>query len=495
MSTSLLRASLLLAACASLLAGCLPASNPVKSEPAEPQLGAFRYEQITRNEGLRGDFAFELQDKVTTAADRQRVDSSFKFTGYILGRLLDSRDSLTITRLDRDLVWTISSKDKRYTEMPLGKLGDLRFQLPKDDPKGETVYVEDCCRTTTSVRRTGAKKIVNGFEAEQVMLTVSSQCSEQIGEPNTTVIKMEVWISPDAKFGPEVAAFEQALMRKAGFDIDAARAMGDQMMSLFPAAKELFALLKGLQGMPVYWVLTVEDEQFLKQKAAAKAKTAEKSDTPRSVSDAVFSFGSKLVKDRQDAKEKENDLKWGNVIFRVTWEVRNFEKASVGQSTFELAAGLAKVENEQQLEGGKATQTQIEHKPARYVPTQCLATLDQAKLGVPLPPKSIVARSTPYDHGDHNTKYHYTGRGNYRVLFGSPDTPADVVKFYEGALKVKCAAEGSGADKVFVCRKGTQAVRISEKPVEVAVAVSGADMMQGEVESRRVTGFEISSGK
>jgi hypothetical protein len=478
-----------------LLSGCLPGSNPVRSDPAEPQFPVFRYEQITRNEGLRGDFAFELHDRVATLPDRQRIDSSFKFTGYILGKLIDDRQTVTITRLDRDLIWTANPKKKRYTEMPIGKLGDLRFQMPREDPKGEKVYVEECCKTTTSVRRTGTRKIINGFDSEQVLLTVTSQCNEQIGEPNTTVIKMEVWVSAGAKFGPEVDAFQQAYLRKAGFDVDAARAMGDQMLALFPQAKDLFKLLDGIKGVPVHWVVTVEDEQYLKKKAAARAGAAETKDTPRSVSDAVFSFGSKLFKERQDAKEKENDLKWGNVIFRVTWELRNFERGNAGQSAFELAADWTRVENEQQIEGSEATQTKVEHKPARYVPTQCLATLDQAKLGVPLPAGSLVARTKPYDHGDHNTKYYYASRTDYRVLFGSPEPPAKLVAFYEKALGVKCPPATVDGGKSFVCRKGTQTVRIDEKPLELAADLSMADAMSGTVETRTLTGFELRNGK
>ena len=488
---------LLCTSSALLLAACLPTGPALKGDPAEPQVSAFRYEQITRNEGLRGDFAFELQDKVTTQPDRQRIDSAFKFTGYLLGRLIDDRQTVTITRLDRDLIWTADPKKQRYAEVAIGKIGDLRFALPKEDPKGEAVYVEDCCKTTTSVRRTGTRKLINGFDAEQVLLTITSQCTEQLGEPNTTLIAMEVWVSPGAKSGAEADAFHSTLAKKSGFDIDAARAMGDQLLLLFPQAKELFAMLKGLQGVPVYWVLSVEDAQYLKKKAAAKAAGgSDGGDTPRSVTDAVLSFGTKLFKDRQDAKEKENDLKWGNVVFRVTWELKNLEKTGVGRSIFELPAGWTRVDNEEQLQGSEATKTQVEHKPARYVPTQCLANLDQAKLGVPLPAKSIVARNKPYTHGDHNTRYYYASRQDYRVLYGVSDSPANLVSFYEKALRVKCpAGKSPEGDKEFVCRKGATTVRIAEKPLELSADLSMADVTQGTVKSERLTGFELRTGK
>ena len=489
---------LILSVATTLLAGCL-ASNPtqVASDPAEPQLGSFRYEQIVRNEGLRGDFAFEIQEKLTVAPDRQRVDSTFKFTGYILGRLVDARDTLTLTRLDKDLIWEVNPKEKRYLEIPITKVALWNGQVPQDDPKGEKVFVEDCCKVNTSVKRTGTRKLINGFDAEQVILTVSSQCNEQLGQPNTTTMRMEVWVAAAAALGPEVAAFHDAWARKSGFDADAARAMGEQMFTLFPQAKDLFALLKGLKGMPVYWVLTVEDAGWLKRKEQ-ESKTAAREGSggaPRSLTDLAMGLGTKLFKERQEAKEKENDLKWGNVIFRVTWETRNFERVPVGVSRYDLPPQVQKVESREQVAGGEAGKTQIENKPARYVPTACFSTLDQARLGVPLPPKAVVARSRPFDHDDHNTRYYYNNRTDFRVPYASPETAQQIAAFYEKALKVKCVVGSNDGDKEWLCRKGGQTVRITDRPVEMKAGVSVAGVQSGDVPTEKMIGVEITGGK
>jgi hypothetical protein len=469
-----------------------------------PEIPVFRYEQYVHNEGFRGKFAFESHDVITLTPDRKKTDSTFKFTGAVLGKLTGEQRNAEIVRLDKDLIWQININKKRYLEYPIKKAA-FQAGVVLDDPSGETVYVEECCTVKTGIKRTGVKKVVNGYDAEEVVLTMSSTCQEEAGQPpNKVTFTLDVWIAPKVQVG-DLEVFDKAYARKVGMDIEMFQAMGEQFMKMYPGIKDLALMMNDLKGYPILSTLTVEDANYLKKQQEERMKKESEKGAAKpggSPTELVTGFFSKKLTEREENKQKEEDLKWGNVIWRVSWESRNFQKMQITADEFELADGLKKVEQKEYLEGeqGKAV---VEAKPAHFVKTACLSALTKAQLGIPVYPGAKVAHTRPYNESDHNTRWYYTSKNNYRVRFSTTDSMEKVTAFYEKEFKVKCTVatqqEGGDSFKEAVCTQpaGPGLVRtfkMSEKPLELQMDV-GTMPDLSEKSPQKFSGFELSVGK
>jgi hypothetical protein len=473
----------------------------LRKEDAGPKMPAFQYEQYVHNEGFRGRFASESRDVIKVTPDRKATDSSFKFTGAIMGRLTREQRNLEIVRLDKDLIWQVNVNKSRYLELPIQKMA-LQVGIVKDDPGAETAYVEECCTVKTDIKRTGSKKMVNGYESEQVILTWTSTCpDEETGEPGKTTMTLEIWMAPGVKLGSELDSFNEAYARKLGFDMQMMNAVGDQFRQAFPGLKDLALMMKDLKGYPILSTLSVEDERYLKKQQVAK-KEEQSTPSGSSPSAILSGFLDKKLKEREEAKQKEEAAKWGNVIWRVSWESRNFQKVQASPAEFELLEGLKKVEQKEYLEGeqGKAV---VEPKPAHFVRTACMSTLKTDQLGIPIYPGAKVARSRPYSEIDHNTRWFYKSKTDYRVQYSTADPMEKVVAFYEDTFKTKCTTttvKDGGTDyKESVCTQPAgqglvRGFRMNEKPLEMQVDIMGG-IQSGEGQPQKRLGFELSVGK
>jgi hypothetical protein len=481
----------------SVLLGCAPK----QVQDVGPQLPVFRYEQLVHNEGLRGKFASESKEVISVTLDRRKTDSTFKFTGAVLGRLTSEKREVEIVRLDRDLVWQISMNKKRYLEYPIKKAAQV-VGVAADDPAGEKVYVEDCCKVKTGIKRTGAKKIVNGYDAEQVIFTVTSNCQDEPGQPpNATKITLEVWIAPSVNLA-DVEAFNRAYAAKIGMDIQMLKNVGDDIKRMFPAVTEIARLMKDLKGYPILSVLSVEDENYLKRQEAEQKKAGKEADqgTDTSPAGLLSGFFSKKMDERQAQQQKEENLKWGNVIWRISWESRNFEKTQIAASEFNVPGGYDKVAQKENLEGeqGKA---EIVAKPAHFVRTACMSSLSGNDLGVARYPGAHVARERPYSEADHNTQWYYAGKNDYRVRFSTTDSMEKVTAFYEKALKTKCTVstvKGEGDSyKQAVCSKPAgpglvRTMKVSEQPLELQMEFGNLGTGADKAPEKRI-GIELST--
>jgi hypothetical protein len=456
------------------------------------------------NEGFRGKFASESHDVITLTPDRKKTDGTFKFTGAIMGRLTSEQRNVQIVRLDKDLTWQINMNKNRYLEYPIKKTA-FQIGVVADDPSGETAYVEECCTVKTALRRPGTKKIVNGYDAEELILTLSSTCQEEAGQqPNKIIMTLDTWIAPAVKLG-DLDAFDRAYAKKVGMDVQMLQAAGDQFLKMYPGIRDLALMMKDVKGYPILSTLTVEDANYLKKQQEEKKKKdggKKETGTGSSPSSMISGFFSKKMAEHEEKKQQEEDLKWGNVVWRVSWESRNFQKMQVTADEFELPEGLKKVEQKEYLEGeqGKAI---VETKPAHFVKTQCLASLTKAQLGTAIYPGAKPARQRPYSESDRNTQWYYSNKNNYRVQFSTADPLEKVTAFYEKEFKKKCPMttkqEGGNSYKEAICSQTAgpglvKTFRMSEQPLELGIGL-GAMTDPSEAPSEKLLGFELSAGK
>jgi hypothetical protein len=164
--------------------------------------------------------------------------------------------------------------------------------------------------------------------------------------------------------------------------------------------------------------------------------------------------------------------------------------------------GLKKVDQKEYLEGEQG-KPMIEAKPANFVRTACLSTLKTDQLGIPIYPGAKMARTRPYSEMDHNTKWYYKSKTDYRVQYATADPMEKVVAFYEEKFKTKCTTgpvkEGGTDYKESVCRQSAgqglvRTFRMNDRPLEMQVDILGG-LQAGEGQTQKKLGFELSVGR
>lgn len=476
--------------------GCTPAAILDQ----KPKIPVYRYEQLVHNEGFRGKFAFESHDVISVTPRQKATDTTFGFTGMIMSKIMKEKRTIHIIRLDKDVIWDIDMNGKKYTETPITKivLPEIK-ETGASEAEVEDVYVEDCCRLITDVKRTDLEKVINGYNATQVIFSARMECKDE-SESATTKMMMEVWYAKDLKLGEEMNAFDAAYAQKAGFKPELMAAMGDQAIKMFPGLKILESMMGQVKGYPILTVISVEDEKLQERLREERAKAAsEKSETSTSATSMVTGFLSKKYDEHASKKQAEEDLKWGNTVFRMSLEARNFGPAQVTASVFELSEGLKKEELKANPEG-QPTEPVSGAKPTRYVSTSCFSTLDKAALGVDLYPQAKPARERPYGTMNHNTSWFYKDPNNYRIQYVTGDSFDQVIDFYQkifgsGNCRISNQKKDGTSFREAVCAAKTIGFRMDDRPfsMESAWNTAGGSESAAETQSRRLA-FVLSRG-
>lgn len=174
-------------------------------------------ERYSRSEGFAGMGGFEGTTATATIATAQRSESTLKFTGSFLGaiqRMAGGGDRVRITRLDREVVWTLDPEKKTYTEAPLNSRGERERREPtsgpprQEKPDSSDVVVT---RSEFKVERTGAKQVVNGFPCEEYLATwLVETRNQKTAETGKSVMTTHLWTTPETAEIRAARAEEQA---------------------------------------------------------------------------------------------------------------------------------------------------------------------------------------------------------------------------------------------------------------------------------------------
>lgn len=228
---------------------------------------------------------------IVIAGDRSRTDESSTYTGRFktIAGGGKPRTSAEITRLDREVFWNLDPAKKQYSELTFAQ---LREQLAKGMAEAQSEMAKPDARkpddvVTTfkvDVKRTGKKETINGFAAEQfiVTLTATSKDKSSGQEVGTYTMTMDQWLSTAVPGQAEAQAYYKQLAAKLGMDPQLQRAAGAAMAMYGDAMKEIAAKMKDMKGYPVRSTLTVqlgavltpEQQAELEKKKAAEQQAA-----------------------------------------------------------------------------------------------------------------------------------------------------------------------------------------------------------------------------
>jgi hypothetical protein len=186
------------------VAGC-STMEKLKEEPdTSPTRPTAVMESHLSSDGIKGFLPFDSTIKTYTRADMHRGDSVFKGTGTVTRFLVGTHNDSRIERLDKKLVYAIDVKEKTYTECPLkgcgGPVADKPAKKEPEDKKAEKPKESECkvkiASATFTVKQTGQKKNINGFDTEQYQALWLVTMQDPTARKTVSTLNVDVWTTP-----------------------------------------------------------------------------------------------------------------------------------------------------------------------------------------------------------------------------------------------------------------------------------------------------------
>jgi hypothetical protein len=341
--------------------------------------GDVTVERFFKTSGFGGMGASESSQVTQISGIKKREKDAMKMTGSfgkLVTKMAGEMESDSITDINKDAIWALDHKKKTYTEqkisaakeaMAKAKEESQPTQKPaaKEEPAQKEEPKVKVIRNEFSVKATGEKKNINGFECTQYVLTwlVETEDLETKGRAKN-IMTTELWNTSETKeikqLQSEENAFNLAYLKKLGLEMSAQEIQqfglammggmlgGDEktMEKNAKALKEKLSQIKGYNiATSVKW--EHESDQMKKQQAEeAKVEEEEEESEDTDVSSGLGGIMSglakKAMKDKMKEKEKAKEAeKKGkeNVVFDSYLEIKKISTGSIPQTEFEIPAG------------------------------------------------------------------------------------------------------------------------------------------------------------
>jgi hypothetical protein len=185
------------------ISGC--ASNPAEVVDDSPLHPTAVIERQVVNNGIKGFFPSESTEKHYVLTNMRRDESTFKGTGTYSSYLIGNKSGTRISRIDRNLQWSLNTEKEEYTECPLKGCVDLSKQPPpkQNDPserppkaQHESGCTMNIAHSSFTVKSTGQKKTINGFDTEEYQTAWIVTLRDNTDRHTTSTLNINVWTTP-----------------------------------------------------------------------------------------------------------------------------------------------------------------------------------------------------------------------------------------------------------------------------------------------------------
>ncbi len=313
-------------------------------------------ETFFKTGGVKGMGAAEGMMTHRIQAEKKWDSNNLKFTGAFLSKLAGETDTVTITRVDKGLTWSLDPKKKTYTETPIKPVKVPAGERPAREEKQEKPTAR-VTQSEFSVKKTGAVETINGFPCEEYLVTWLLEVEDlETKAKSRSTMMTNLWTTPETvvmrKVQAEEQRFNRALAKLLGSEISSeeARQMGmAAMASMSKASQE--EIQKGLvrvknemakiKGYPIRTVITWNFESEGKEGAAREDSTSR--DRPTDISSGLGGLVSGLLgKAVQKKTEEKMAGEKGAPFFSSTMEVKSLSADPVSGESFEIPNGYVK---------------------------------------------------------------------------------------------------------------------------------------------------------
>ena len=221
----------------------------------------------TVSSGLAGFGNGTGVQSLVIAGDKSRSDDEFTYTGRFktLAGGGKPRLSSVITRVDKELIWTLHPDKKQYAEMTFAEMREL-MSRGVSGAEAQAENAEDAQKArdaemefSVDVKRTGKKETVNGFPAEQVILTLTGTSKDKkSGGQGSFTMTVDQWLSDKVPGAAEAQAYYRQMAEKLGLD-PMVQQMGRAAIGMYGnAIREMAEKMKDLRGYAVRSTMTIQ---------------------------------------------------------------------------------------------------------------------------------------------------------------------------------------------------------------------------------------------
>ena len=202
------------------IAGC--ATKPVEMVDNTPLNPTAVIEKHVVNNGIKGFFPYESTERHYVRANMRRDESTLKGTGTFSGYLIGTRSDTEITRIDRKLKWLLNTEKVEYTECPLkgcikpskrppAKQNEAAEKPPEaQHESGCTMHI---VRTSFTVKATGQKKTINGFDTDEYQAAWVVNLRDKAARNTTSTLNMDIWTTPMTRAMRDTLGVEESYAR------------------------------------------------------------------------------------------------------------------------------------------------------------------------------------------------------------------------------------------------------------------------------------------
>ena len=325
-------------------------------------------------DGMGGLLKATTTSTESYSGDKMANDSETKMENKVIKMFGGGKPvrSTSITRLDKEVIWNLDHKDKKYSEMTFAEMRALMDSLGSmmsnaSDPMAQQKPEIDTSEITFAppkfdVKKTGKKETIAGYECDQAIMTMTTVgTNRKTGETMTLEVTMDMMLAKNVAGTEEVNAFGQKMAQamRISMDQSAGKSMAGMLAMYGIDAERLAEEAKKLEGFAMKTVMSfgMGGEAMAKAQAQTEKEKAEQGqpegeetakedeETPTDASGAAAKalgglFGKKDKKKAEDkSKTEEAPVAPPGAMFWMTTTVTGIETGAVGADKFEVPAG------------------------------------------------------------------------------------------------------------------------------------------------------------
>jgi hypothetical protein len=223
-----------------------------------------------------GPLALGAMDGTTETAiagNRARIASDMHFkAGFLRLVARHAGESLQLIRLDEDLVDEVDARKKRYSETTfeeyraaMKKASDDIEAAQRQQSAGTPTMDDSTCEwqpAETTVRRSGERAQIAGFEAQQVAVRRAQACVDKAsGQRCNFTFAIEEWLAMDVPGLREQGDFWKAYAKRLSGDDTMTQPGGQAMSTMFTRYKDswgdMMAKTAALKGYPLKSIMSM----------------------------------------------------------------------------------------------------------------------------------------------------------------------------------------------------------------------------------------------
>lgn len=289
--------------------------------------GDLTVKEDTQMSGMMGMLSSKGTETTYIKGEKMRSEGKTEMGGMIGGMIEGGdqakiSDMITITRLDKGVIWFVNNDDSTYVEMSL--------KASKADSLGTgNMKVKDI-----SVKKTGQTKTIISYKCGGTEVDITFEMAIGEGkqrEVQTHSVKALFWMRPEVKDLEEFRHFWDQM-------VDVVR-VSEQAGPMAEAMGSVYGKLKEIQGIPLGMEMTMANPM-----GGAGADDAEKAQ----MKEAMKMMQEMMKGKGQPAGETEAGAEDAVDGIKVTRYVTSITKGSLSDALFEIPKGYKKAER---LEG------------------------------------------------------------------------------------------------------------------------------------------------